>query len=445
MTRATRERTVAHVPRRFTPNAWGGTERVLQETLPLLGGAGYPCVIHTTQALDPRPFWTIAGVPVTRHRYFYPQWPLEPELALRFDQKGGNLVSFPLARALTEMDELGLIHAHTGNRLGAQCLRVARQRAVPFVLTLHGGVFAVPEAERQELLRPLSSAKPSLAWGKLLSALWSTRQLLNRADALVCVGVDEYEAAQRALPEQRVEFIPGGVSMEDFGRADGARGRAQLGVSSDRALLVCIARVDHQKDQATLVRAWAGLELECDLALIGPETTAGYLETLRGLARAADRRQAGRLLTPGAVASEAVTDLYAAADISVLPSRHEPFGLTCLESWAAKRCLVAADVGGPRWLLSGEGDGQRTGRLFPAGNAEALRELLRELLSDPEQRRQLGERGYERARREFSWRRRAERVSALYDEVIERGQSRRATRWRLPVGAHRSGSTHAAR
>lgn len=439
MTRATRQRFVAHVPRRFTPNSWGGTERVLQETLPLLGEAGYPCVIHTTQALDPRPFWTIAGVPVTRHRYFYPQWPLDPELELRFDQKGGNLVSFPLARALAEMDDLGLIHAHTGNRLGAQCLRVARQRKIPFILTLHGGVFAVPEAERQELVRPLASTRPSLSWGKLLSVIWGTRQLLNRADALICVGVDEYEAARHALPEQRVEFIPGGVSMADFDRADGARGRAQLGVPGDRLLLVCIARVDHQKDQATLVRAWADLEIECDLALIGPETTAGYLETLRGLAGATERRQPGRLLTPGAIASEAVADLYAAADVSVLPSRHEPFGLTCLESWAAKRCLVAADVGGPRWLLGGENDDCRTGRLFPAGNADALRELLRELLADPNQRQQLGERGYDRARREFSWRRRAERVSALYDEVLERGPRPHSMRWPMPVGLRRRG------
>lgn len=427
MTRAVL-RTVAHVPRRFTPNAWGGTERVLQETLPLLAEAGYPCVIHTTQALDPRPFWTIAGVPVTRHRYFYPQWPLDPELARRFDQKGGNLVSFPLARALAEMDELGLVHAHTGNRLGAQCLRVARQRRIPFVLTLHGGVFAVPEAERQDLLRPLPSAKPSLPWGKLLSAVWGTRHLLDRAEALICVGVDEFEAARRALPEQRIEFIPGGVSIEDFARAAGDAGRAQLGVSDERLLIVCMARIDHQKDQATLVRAWAELDVECDLALIGPETTQGYLETLRALASEASRRQHGKLLTPGAVDSGAVAALYAAADISVLPSRHEPFGLTCLETWAAKRCLVAADVGGPRWLLADEPDGRRTGRLFPVGDVRALRELLRELLTDSEQRRQLGERGFERAARDFSWQRRAQRVRALYDEVIGRAERRRSER-----------------
>src|SRR5690606_37911903 len=113
---------------------------------------------------------------------------------------------------------------------------------------------------------------------------------------------------------------------------DAERGHAILGASKERRLIVCVARVDRQKDQATLVRAWARhCAKDCDLALVGPETSPGYAQELRELSAGA----AGRLILHGPVEPEDACHVYAAADVSVLPSRHEPFGLTCLESWAA--------------------------------------------------------------------------------------------------------------
>lgn len=319
-----------------------------------------------------------------------------------------------LIRALGNVEDLALVHCHTGNLLGAQCLKFARSRGIPAVITLHGGHFAIPPDELENLaVRETNAPRRGLPLGRLFRVALDAKNLLKNLDAVICVGVDEYEAARRALPEQRVLFLPGGVNLAEFSAADPARGRLLLGASPERRLIVCVARVDRQKDQATLVRAWArhcaGV---CDLALVGPETSPGYAKELKDLATGA----AGRLILHGPVEPEDACHVYAAADISVLPSRHEPFGLTCLESWAAGATLVGADVGGPGWLLKGE----KEGRLFPVGDDGALGAVLCDLLENDEQRKALAAAGRARVHAEFGWSVRAGKLAALYDTLLEK-------------------------
>ncbi len=407
-----KNRVVVHVPRRFTRHAWGGTERVLEQTLPLLSDLGYHSHIFTTQALDPENIGQIAGTPISRFPYFYPEYPLSEDRKLAFDNKGGNAVSFALAKSLTEVKDLAVLHLHTGNILGAQCLEVARRRHVPTVLTLHGGHFAIPQEERDNLSqRNGLTHRRSIPFGRIFSLPLKARRLIENVDAVICVGIEEYQAAKAALPEQRFVLLPGGVNIAEFDQADRARGRRILDISPDRKLIACVARIDRQKDQATLVRAWSQhCRADCDLALVGPETSTGYVQELQQISRKAG----GRLLISGSLSPEEMPHVYAAADISVLPSRHEPFGLTCLESWAAGAPLIASNIGGPRWLLQGETEGL----LFPVGDPLALGAALDRLFESPELRRRLTEAGLERARREYSWTQRARKLADLYEELL---------------------------
>ncbi len=412
--------TVVHVPRRLTPRAWGGTERVLAETLPLLEESGLRQRVLTTRALDASPNWALGDVAVTRFGYFYPEWPLSEARRELYDRKGGNLVSFALARRLSEVRDLALVHCHTGNRLAAQCLAVARRRQVPCVLSLHGGHFAVPSEERLRTAARDDRAPPGgLPWGKVLSGWWRTRSLLERMDAVVCVGIEEYELCRERLRGPEVVLLPGGVNVEAFEKGSADRGRELLQVPKGSPLVACVARLDSQKDQRTLVQAFRRLpDRRTHLALVGPETEPGYAASLCQIAGS----DAERLRVVDALPSCDVPDVLAAADIAVLPSRHEPFGLSCLEAWAAGVCLVAADVGGPRWLLRG-GHG---GRLFPPGDVEALKGVLTELLDDPTERRRLAAEGSRRARDEFTWRRRADSLLALYRRLGVYPRVRRA-------------------
>jgi glycosyltransferase involved in cell wall biosynthesis len=217
-------------------------------------------------------------------------------------------------------------------------------------------------------------------------------------------------------------LLPGGVDVAAFERGGRERGRHLLKVPHDGLLVACVARLDPQKDQETLLRAWLDLpHPKVFLALVGAETEPGYAQRLREIARVAG----DRLRVVDSMDSGRIPDVLAAADIAVLPSRHEPFGLSCLEAWAAGTCLVASNVGGPRWLLEGE----TAGRLFPAGDALRLSALLRELLDDPEQRARLAREGARRACREFTWEHRADSLLDLYESL--------GVRWeRRPLGSN---------
>lgn len=417
-------RHLVHVPRRFTRNAWGGTEQVLAASLPFEAAAGYQTRIMTTRALDAEPRDQVGTTPVSRHRYLYPEFPLADARRTHYDHKGGNLVSFDLARQMAALPNLDLVHLHTGNRLGAQALRVARKRGAKVLITLHGGHFAIPALEEAHLRGDHLPAK-GIEWGRLLSAFWRTRRLLDRVDGVICVGLDEYEAAKKALPHQRVYFLPGGIDPEPHAMADAAAGRALLGLDDAdsagaagerRPLVVCVARLDAQKDQETLVRAWAALDTPCDLALVGPETTLGYADQCRMRQRmTSGKRPPGRLIIPGGVDPSQIPNVLAAADLAVLPSQHEPFGLACVEAWASGTPLIASRVGGPAELLADP----RFGRLFRPGDHKALQAQLTELLADPAERQRLGQAGRNRALADYTWASRSKRLLAIYDEVMD--------------------------
>jgi glycogen synthase len=90
---------------------------------------------------------------------------------------------------------------------------------------------------------------------------------------------------------------------------------------------------------------------------------------------------------------------YAAADILVVPSRYEPFGMVVLEGMLHGLPVIAADIGGPADILQHG----RTGLLFPPRNVEALAAALRQLIENGEDRRRMGLTAAHEVRRRWLW------------------------------------------
>jgi glycogen(starch) synthase len=90
---------------------------------------------------------------------------------------------------------------------------------------------------------------------------------------------------------------------------------------------------------------------------------------------------------------------YAAADILVVPSRYEPFGMVILEGMLYGLAIVAADVGGPAEIL----EHGRTGLLFPPRDVGALSSALQRLLKNPEERKELGRAAAREVRSIWLW------------------------------------------
>jgi D-inositol-3-phosphate glycosyltransferase len=115
----------------------------------------------------------------------------------------------------------------------------------------------------------------------------------------------------------------------------------------------------------------------------------------------------------GRRSQEALPYYYATADVVVMPSLHESFGMVALEAMACGTPVVASDVGGLSFVVR---DGE-TGYLVPENDPYTLAATLGRLLRDPQLRSRLGRRGVQVAR-EYAWSRIADQVEVMYDTAI---------------------------
>lgn len=407
--------------RRFAPSDWGGTETVILETSKRLIARGDATEIVCTTATDPAPHSTLDGVEVTRLPYFYPYVGLGSEAKARLDKKGGSPFSFQLMAKLAMMRPLDLIHCHVGNRIGGIGRFVARRRGLPYVVSLHGGVFDVPPAEAASWTAP---SRGAVEWGKALGLLVGSRKLLTDADAVLCVGKRESELAAERLPGTRVVHLPNGVDAGLFAKGDGPAFRREHNIPASAFVLLTVARIDGQKNQRLLIDALPKLRAtapEAHVVLVGSPTDAGYRQ---GLDAAVDELglQGHVTIIDGLPArSPDLVNAFHAADTFVLPSIHEPFGIVVLEAWASGLPVVASRVGGiPHFVQDGV-----DGLLFPPGDRDALQAHIVELHASRERRASLAAAGKAKALESYSWDRITDSLQDEYRRAQHRARSRR--------------------
>ncbi len=377
---------------------------------------GWRPEIHTSLALSRARQEICRKIPVRRYRYCYPFLGLDAARRAQLDKKGGNLISMGLFGVLACARGVRLYHAHTLKRMGGEVFTAARMRRKPFVVTLHGGVFDVPAAEREEMA---GTQAGHLEWGKIFGLVFRSRRILEEADAVICVGFGEYEKARAALSHERIHHLGNGVDAERFASGNGVEFRRKHGLPEEAVVVACYSRFDPQKDQLCLVEAFdqaaRGNPL-LHLVLAGPCTVPEYLERLDR--RIAESPFAARIRRLGAIESSgsALPDAYHACDIFVLPSRHEPFGIVVLEAWCAGKPVVAASVGGLRNLVR---DGVN-GFLVPGADAAAMAARIGALARSKELRGEMGGAGSVLAREKYTWARIADETERIYQAAEAR-------------------------
>ena len=404
---------IVHVPRRFVAEEWGGTETVVLEIARQQQRAGARPEILTSMALARQRSESIGGVPVRRFPYSYPFFGLSRADRAAMDKKGGNLLSFSLFKSLLLEPDVRLFHAHALKRLGGEVRTAARLRKKPFVVSLHGGVFDVPVAEQEQMLKPIEN-KPE--WGKVFGALFGSRRILDDADQVICVGQSEMEKAKAQLRHDRITYLPNGVDCVKFATGDGASFRRQHNLPADAFLVLNVGRIDEQKNQRLLLEAFLRFRARqpgAMLVLMGPETQPGYAAGLREFIAANDLGDSVRLLPGLRNDHPDLVNAYHACDVFVLPSRHEPFGIVVLEAWSAGRPVIVNRVGGLKSLVNHGVNG-----LFlnpdREGTPADLAEQLQVVATTPELRRRLGEAGRLEARSRYDWSRIAQQLEGLY-------------------------------
>ncbi len=256
----------------------------------------------------------------------------------------------------------------------------------------------------------------------------SEKQLLIAADVVVAATQAEMAQFQwlYKLDTERVVVIPPGVDTGRFYPIPEDEAREFVGVRPDLRLLLFVGRIESLKGIETLMQAAARLEGEsmfsenplCMVVIGGdphldPDDLSAEMARLQAIRDSLGIHNIVVFL--GKRDQDTLQYYYSAAEVVVVPSHYESFGMVALEAMACGSPVVASETGGLAFLVR---DGE-TGFHVPAGDSSALAERLGMLLGDSALRKQLGSQAARYAKG-YAWSIIADRIIELYESLMDK-------------------------
>ncbi|NJR75111.1 MAG: glycosyltransferase family 1 protein [Scytonema sp. CRU_2_7] len=248
------------------------------------------------------------------------------------------------------------------------------------------------------------------------------KQVLETAERIVATSPQEKEHMRSLVSTKgNIDIIPCGTDITQFGCMDRQAARAQLGIDPEAKLVMYIGRFDPRKGIETLVRAVGESQFRESGKLqlmIGGGSRPGHSD---GIERdrieniVAELGMSDFTTFPGRISQEKLPYYYAAADVCVVPSHYEPFGLVAIEAMASKTPVIASDVGGLQFTVVPE----ETGLLAPPQDVGAFATAIDRILSSPQWRDELGQAARKRVETKFSWEGVASELAQLYTRLLQ--------------------------
>jgi len=235
---------------------------------------------------------------------------------------------------------------------------------------------------------------------------------MNSSDVLVSPSNDLARHAHDDGCRRKIEIIPHGVDPDRFDpeatQSDAIMLRAHLGIRADESVILYVGRLDRVKNLEALIHAAPKIlqrdrNLKFLIAGEGPE-----LDRLVRLA--SSNGVAASFIFAGRIPAGKAPSYYAAADLFVLTSHYESFGVAVLEAMAAAKPVIASRVGAIPEIV----DDQVTGFLYSPGNYEALVDRILTALDDEDLRIRIGNSARQKVKTQYGWDQIAYRYSVLY-------------------------------
>jgi glycosyltransferase involved in cell wall biosynthesis len=234
-------------------------------------------------------------------------------------------------------------------------------------------------------------------------------------------GVDRFIAISKAsaqgmldrkeVPAEKVKVVLNGMAAPDVASLKNAATlRTEMRTAPHAPLVVCVARLEPEKDITTLLKAMKQVVAAIPAAICW---VAGEGSLSGALAAQIEQSGLGKSVKLLGFRDDALS-LINAADVFVLPSLAEPFGLVLLEAMALSKPVIATRAGGPMEIVEHE----KTGTLVKPADENEMAQAIQRLLGDPALRESMGREGRSRFERRFSAQAMARATVAVYQEAL---------------------------
>jgi glycosyltransferase involved in cell wall biosynthesis len=214
------------------------------------------------------------------------------------------------------------------------------------------------------------------------------------------------------ISDKKVEVIPNAIDWSKYqGAVDRWAVRARYGVQPHEKLVLCIGRLVPQKGIEYLLQAVpivSRYRQDAKFIIVGD---GWYRDHLEWVANSSGQRW--RIMFTGFIPESDLVALTKSADVLVVPSVYEPFGIVALEGMAAEVPIVVSQVGGLTEFVEHD----RTGVLVYPRNPESIAWGIEHILSNPDHARWLVQNAKEVVQKTYGWEAIAKRTSRVYEEV----------------------------
>jgi glycosyltransferase involved in cell wall biosynthesis len=298
-----------------------------------------------------------------------------------------------------EVKKLDIIHLHELRNFPQLITALCSARAEkPFVIQAHGTLLVSSHLMLKNM------------YDKTL-----LKYLFSKAEKIIAV--NEFEKKQilsYGVPSGKIAIIPNAINLDEFfNLPQKGSFRMKYGLTGSDFVILYLGRIARDKGADILIKAISGIRNRYNnvkLVVAGPDD--GFLPYVVKLVRKLNLQNI--TIFTGPLRGRDKLGAYVDADIYVLPSRYEIWGMTILEAYACAKPVIASRVGGvPQMVKHGI-----TGFLFESGNSEELGSYLAHFIENRSLIKEMGSRGREFVIKNYSIGKVVDKLEKLYFESI---------------------------
>ena len=367
----------------FLTPVHGGSAEVPFQISKELAKRGHDVTIYTSDSRLEKPL-IISGVDVQAFNTV-------------FSLAGFNITPAMIKKAGKDIKKFDIIHLHnfrTYQNIIAH--RYTKESGVPYLLQAHGSLATYFQ-------KGLLKKTFDIAWG---------RKILQ--DANTVFAVTEFEAEQyrnAGIKQEKIKIVPHGVDLAEFS-LDTNKGdfRKRFQIIDSQKIVLYLGRIHKMKGLDILVKAFTGLyqkRQDVKLVIAGPDD--GYLSSLKKMV--AELKIGDGVVFTGPLYGQEKLQAYTDADVCVLPSSYEIFGITILEAWACGKPVIVTDRCG---LANAVKEG--AGLVVPYDREELAKALLN-IIDNESLRTGFGRQGRKLVEEKYNWSKITVQLENIYSQI----------------------------